>query len=182
MIMKTFAQIASLVVASLGAVSPALAGVGVGAKPIAGAEVILDGSREMLDQKWTYWEGPRFSSSMPIKWKVVDDPVVVARPFRRLIGRRPAANSAYTLLRRSVDSRPAPYITLSRELDFARVAPEIIPFRQKPRPAVSSTPAPALSAGSPANWGAKCARMERKFNFACRTSCLASNDDLQVHP
>jgi hypothetical protein len=37
--------------------------------------VILDGSREMLDAKWTYWEGPRFGSSMPIKWKVVDDPV-----------------------------------------------------------------------------------------------------------
>jgi Domain of Unknown Function (DUF1080) len=39
------------------------------------AEVILDGSRAMLDQKWTYWEGPGFKSSMPIKWKVVDDPV-----------------------------------------------------------------------------------------------------------
>ncbi|MDX1925988.1 MAG: DUF1080 domain-containing protein [Pirellulaceae bacterium] len=51
------------------------ADVGVGAKPLNGAEVILDGSREMLDSKWTYWEGPRFSSSLPIKWKVVDDPV-----------------------------------------------------------------------------------------------------------
>ena len=49
--------------------------VGVGAKPIDGAEVILDGSREMLDGKWTYWKGPRFASSLPIKWKVVDDPV-----------------------------------------------------------------------------------------------------------
>jgi len=49
--------------------------VGVGAKPIEGAEVILDGSRKMLDEKWTYWEGPRFSSELPIKWKVVDDPV-----------------------------------------------------------------------------------------------------------
>lgn len=48
---------------------------GVGAKPIAGAEVILDGSRQMLDDKWTYWEGPRFGSSLPIKWKIVDDPV-----------------------------------------------------------------------------------------------------------
>lgn len=51
------------------------ADVGVGAKPLEGAEVILDGSREMLDAKWTYWQGPRFSSSLPIKWKVVDDPV-----------------------------------------------------------------------------------------------------------
>jgi hypothetical protein len=49
--------------------------VGVGAAPIAGAEVIIDGSRQMLDEKWTYWEGPRFASSLPIKWKIVDDPV-----------------------------------------------------------------------------------------------------------
>ena len=49
--------------------------IGVGAKPIEGAEVIIDGSREMLDSKWTYWEGPRFSSSLPIKWQIVKDPV-----------------------------------------------------------------------------------------------------------
>jgi len=49
--------------------------VGIGAKPIEGAEVIFDGSREMLDGKWTYWEGPRFASAMPIKWKIVEDPV-----------------------------------------------------------------------------------------------------------
>ena len=53
----------------------AVADVGVGAAPIEGAEVILDGSRKMLDDKWTYWEGPRFASSLPIKWKIVDDPV-----------------------------------------------------------------------------------------------------------
>ena len=51
------------------------ADVGVGAKPLADASVILDGTREMLDQNWIYWEGPRFSSKMPIKWKIVDDPV-----------------------------------------------------------------------------------------------------------
>lgn len=49
--------------------------VGVGARPAAGAQLLLDGSREMLDKNWTYWEGPRFNSSLPIKWKVVDDPV-----------------------------------------------------------------------------------------------------------
>lgn len=49
--------------------------VGVGAPPLPGAEVILDGSREMLDAKWTYWQGPRFASSLPIKWKIVPDPV-----------------------------------------------------------------------------------------------------------
>jgi len=53
----------------------ASADVGVGAKPLPGAEVILDGTREMLDAKWTYWEGPGFKSAMPIKWKIVDDPV-----------------------------------------------------------------------------------------------------------
>ena len=51
------------------------AAVGVGTKPVSGAEVILDGSRQMLDDKWTYWPGPRFASALPIKWKVVDDPV-----------------------------------------------------------------------------------------------------------
>lgn len=55
--------------------SVAKADVGVGAKPLPGAEVIIDGSRKMLDDKWTYWEGPRFASSLPIKWKIVDDPV-----------------------------------------------------------------------------------------------------------
>jgi hypothetical protein len=48
---------------------------GVGAAPVAGAEVILDGTRQMLDDKWTYWEGPGFASSLPIKWKMVADPV-----------------------------------------------------------------------------------------------------------
>ncbi len=57
------------------ATSVLLADTGVGAKPIPNAEVILDGSREMLDAKWIYWEGPRFSSKMPIQWKIVDDPV-----------------------------------------------------------------------------------------------------------
>lgn len=48
---------------------------GVGAKPIAGAEVIFDGTRAMLDDKWTYWEGPGYKSSLPVKWQIVPDPV-----------------------------------------------------------------------------------------------------------
>lgn len=48
---------------------------GVGAKPVPGAEMLLDGSRAMLDAKWTYWQGPGFKSSLPIKWKIVPDPV-----------------------------------------------------------------------------------------------------------
>ncbi len=53
----------------------ARAEVGVGAKPLPGAEMLMDGSREMLDEKWTYWKGPRFASELPIKWQVVEDPV-----------------------------------------------------------------------------------------------------------
>lgn len=64
-----------LFIASLGLSLKASAGIGVGEKPIAGAEIVLDGSREMLDEKWTYWQGPRFKSELPIKWKVVEDPV-----------------------------------------------------------------------------------------------------------
>ncbi|MFZ5497212.1 MAG: 3-keto-disaccharide hydrolase [Verrucomicrobiota bacterium] len=56
-------------------VTPAFAALGLGAKPPPGAEVLLDGSRETLDAKWTYWEGPRFGSALPIKWRLVEDPV-----------------------------------------------------------------------------------------------------------
>jgi hypothetical protein len=66
-----FVALASLFVA----ITTARAEVGVGAKPLEGAEVIIDGSRTMLDEKWTYWEGPRFASSLPIKWQIADDPV-----------------------------------------------------------------------------------------------------------
>ena len=64
-----------LAAAASAAMPSVSAGVGVGARPIRGAEVLLDGSRKMLDAKWTYWQGPRFASSMPIKWKIVEDPV-----------------------------------------------------------------------------------------------------------
>ena len=54
---------------------PALADVGVAAKPLPGAETIIDGTRATLDEKWIYWEGPGFKSAMPIKWQIVEDPV-----------------------------------------------------------------------------------------------------------
>ncbi len=57
------------------AVSAPDPGVGVGAKPPPGADVLIDGSRETLDAKWIYWEGPGFKSALPIKWKIVEDPV-----------------------------------------------------------------------------------------------------------
>jgi hypothetical protein len=49
--------------------------IGVGAKPLDGADVLIDGTRATLDEKWTYWQGPGFKSSLPIKWKLVKDPV-----------------------------------------------------------------------------------------------------------
>lgn len=48
---------------------------GVGTKAPKSAEVIFDGSQKMLNEKWIYWEGPRFAAQMPVKWKIVDDPV-----------------------------------------------------------------------------------------------------------
>jgi hypothetical protein len=61
--------------AALGVQSAAFAGVGLGAHPLPGAEIIIDGTRRLLDEKWTYWEGPGFKSALPIKWKIVEDPV-----------------------------------------------------------------------------------------------------------
>ncbi|MCM8537000.1 MAG: DUF1080 domain-containing protein [Lentisphaeraceae bacterium] len=55
-------------------IGTSFAEVGVGAKPVEGAEIVFDGSREMLDAKWTYWQSPRFASSLPIKWQIVKDP------------------------------------------------------------------------------------------------------------
>jgi len=65
----------SAVMSFLATSSPAWSATGVSASAPEGAEVLLDGSRDMLDEKWTYWKGPRFGSSLPIKWKVVPDPV-----------------------------------------------------------------------------------------------------------
>lgn len=48
--------------------------IGVGAKAPKGAEVLFDGSRQMLDEKWTYWDGPRLAASLPLKWTIVPDP------------------------------------------------------------------------------------------------------------
>lgn len=49
--------------------------VGIGASPPEGAELLFDGTREMLHAKWTYWQGPGFRSSLPVKWKIVEDPI-----------------------------------------------------------------------------------------------------------
>jgi hypothetical protein len=52
----------------------ALAQVGVGTNAPKDAEVLFDGSRKMLDEKWTYWQGPRLAASLPIKWAIEKDP------------------------------------------------------------------------------------------------------------
>tara|TARA_Y100000768_G_scaffold383288_1_gene365154 strand:+ start:338 stop:1114 length:777 start_codon:yes stop_codon:yes gene_type:complete len=49
--------------------------IGLGLKAPFDAIVLFDGTREIIDQKWTYWNGPRLSASIPIKWKVEKDPV-----------------------------------------------------------------------------------------------------------
>lgn len=39
-----------------------------------GGEILFDGTRQMLDEKWTYWNGPRLVAQLPIKWQIQDDP------------------------------------------------------------------------------------------------------------
>jgi hypothetical protein len=47
----------------------------VGQKAPKGAVVYFDGTSSMLHKNWEYWQGPRFSAQMPIKWEIVKDPV-----------------------------------------------------------------------------------------------------------
>ena len=49
--------------------------IGVSTPPPNDAQILFDGAREMLDNNWTYWEGPRLAAELPIKWQIVDDPV-----------------------------------------------------------------------------------------------------------
>jgi hypothetical protein len=60
---------------TLGLNSVSFCQTGVGEQAPKRATIVFDGSRESLDANWEYWEGPRFSSEMPIKWKIVDDPL-----------------------------------------------------------------------------------------------------------
>lgn len=54
---------------------PLTAQLGVGATVPVDGELLLDGSRQMLQAKWEYWQGPRLSAQAPIKWLVIRDPV-----------------------------------------------------------------------------------------------------------
>ncbi len=76
--MKNFVSLAGFVFVSSMALiqfSCTQQNIGVGAKAPSGAEILFDGSRATLDEKWTYWEGPRLSAELPIKWEIVPDPV-----------------------------------------------------------------------------------------------------------
>ncbi len=73
--MKTLSRFPLAALVLLPFACPLHAGLGVGAQPLTNAEVYFDGTREMLDAKWTYWQGPGFASSLPVKWKIVPDPV-----------------------------------------------------------------------------------------------------------
>jgi hypothetical protein len=70
-----FMSMAGSILGPAPACAATTSGLGVGARPVSGATVLFDGSRKLLDEKWTYWEGPGFQSSLPVKWKIVDDPV-----------------------------------------------------------------------------------------------------------
>jgi Domain of Unknown Function (DUF1080) len=61
-------------ICSLTSINLLNAQVGVGEKAPKNAEVFFDGSRKMLDEKWTYWDGPRLKATLPIKWFIVNDP------------------------------------------------------------------------------------------------------------
>jgi hypothetical protein len=64
-----------LIIVFISATLPPKEKTGVGTKAPKSAEVLFDGTKKMLDEKWIYWEGPRFAAQMPIKWKIVADPV-----------------------------------------------------------------------------------------------------------
>ncbi|GHB58287.1 3-keto-disaccharide hydrolase [Persicitalea jodogahamensis] len=60
---------------AVAATHPGFAQVGVGAKPPKDAEILFNGSKKMLLDKWEYWQGPRFKAEPPIKWAIVSDPI-----------------------------------------------------------------------------------------------------------
>lgn len=49
--------------------------VGVGAKKPRGAKMYFDGKAKTLHKKWKYWEGPRLTAQMPVKWPLVKNPL-----------------------------------------------------------------------------------------------------------
>jgi hypothetical protein len=54
--------------------SPADNHIGVGASKMVGAKMYFDGDPKCVTKYWKYWEGPRLSAKMPVKWPLVKDP------------------------------------------------------------------------------------------------------------
>ncbi len=73
--MQIMLRILTFLSALLFATFPVNAQTGVGMPAPDGAMILFDGSRESLDENWTYWDGPRLAAELPIKWEIVDDPV-----------------------------------------------------------------------------------------------------------
>jgi Domain of Unknown Function (DUF1080) len=73
--MKTSIYVICLLFASFIIYPKVFAQVGVGVKAPKKSYVVFDGSRKMLDKKWTYWAGPRLKAQLPIKWQIENDPV-----------------------------------------------------------------------------------------------------------
>ena len=55
-------------------ISSLAAQTGVGVPAPAQAHILFDGSRAKLDSLWIYWQGPRLTAQLPIKWQIVADP------------------------------------------------------------------------------------------------------------
>ncbi|MBI1227660.1 MAG: DUF1080 domain-containing protein [Bacteroidetes bacterium] len=53
---------------------PPTSNIGVGASKVVGAKMYFDGDPKCLKKYWKYWEGPRLSAQMPVKWPLVKDP------------------------------------------------------------------------------------------------------------
>jgi hypothetical protein len=48
--------------------------IGIGAETPDDATLVFDGTREMLDENWNYWDGPRKAAELPIKWAIEQNP------------------------------------------------------------------------------------------------------------
>jgi len=48
--------------------------IGVGEEAPHDATILFDGSRAMLDENWTYWDGPGLAAELPVKWAIEDNP------------------------------------------------------------------------------------------------------------
>jgi len=67
---RIFLTLTSITLATVLSASAADPHIGVDAKPVPGAELLMDGSRALLDAKWTYWTGRASSPACPSNGKL----------------------------------------------------------------------------------------------------------------